>query len=42
MAIGVAWGYHDPDRLRRAGAHSIIDGFTDLPDALHVLTETER
>ena len=23
-AVGVAWGYHEPERLRRAGAHAVV------------------
>ena len=29
-AIGVSWGYHAPDALMQAGAHTIIDHFEDL------------
>jgi len=30
-AVGVAWGYHELDRLRAAGAHRIIETFGQLP-----------
>ena len=33
-AIGVEWGYHDPDELRAAGADATIPSFADLPAAL--------
>ncbi|TYO88282.1 HAD-IA family hydrolase [Oceanicella actignis] len=36
-AIGVAWGYHDAESLRQAGAAAVIDRFEDLDDALHAL-----
>jgi phosphoglycolate phosphatase len=29
-SIGVSWGYHDPDELRAAGAHDVIDEFGEL------------
>lgn len=32
--IGVAWGYHDADCLRAAGADTVIDGFPALVPAL--------
>ncbi len=31
LAVGVAWGYHDQDELRTAGAHAIIGDFAELP-----------
>lgn len=31
-AIGVAWGYHEEDVLRAAGASRIIKSFAELPD----------
>jgi len=33
-ALGVSWGYHDPEALKRAGAHGVIDHFDDLDRAL--------
>ncbi|RFB81548.1 HAD family hydrolase [Methylovirgula sp. 4M-Z18] len=30
QAIGVAWGYHEPDALRAAGAHDIVETFDEL------------
>jgi phosphoglycolate phosphatase len=30
-AIGVDWGYHEPDELRASGAHRIISAFDELP-----------
>jgi phosphoglycolate phosphatase len=35
--IGVGWGYHRPDALRRAGAETVIARFADLPRALDAL-----
>lgn len=29
-AIGVAWGYHHPDLLRRAGAEVVVETFAEL------------
>jgi phosphoglycolate phosphatase len=31
-AIGVAWGYHDTDDLRRAGAQYVADHPDDIID----------
>jgi phosphoglycolate phosphatase len=33
-AIGVAWGYHEADALREAGATTVIEHFDDLDAAL--------
>jgi phosphoglycolate phosphatase len=33
-AVGVAWGYHDPDELIAAGAVTVARTFTDLPAIL--------
>ncbi|MFD1702091.1 HAD-IA family hydrolase [Methylopila henanensis] len=33
-AIGVAWGYHPPERLAAAGAHTVLSRFDDLIPAL--------
>jgi phosphoglycolate phosphatase len=33
-ALGVEWGYHDPDELRAAGAEATIASFAELPAAL--------
>jgi phosphoglycolate phosphatase len=33
-AIGVGWGYHEPDALIRAGADPVIGAFSELADAL--------
>lgn len=30
LAIGVSWGYHDPDDLLAAGAHVVVDDSADL------------
>lgn len=35
--IGVTWGYHDPDRLRAAGADCLIADFEALPGALETV-----
>lgn len=32
--IGVSWGYHPTDALHAAGAHQVIDDFTELGPAL--------
>jgi phosphoglycolate phosphatase len=36
-AIGVTWGYHAADELRRAGAHLLVDDYSELPDAIERL-----
>jgi len=41
-AIGVAWGYHPPDDLRRFGAHEIIEGFDELEEAVDRLLIQRR
>lgn len=33
-AIGAAWGYHEAEALRDAGAHCIIDRYADLASAV--------
>ena len=33
-AIGVDWGYHDAEHLRRAGAHAIVACTTTLLTAI--------
>jgi phosphoglycolate phosphatase len=32
--VGVAWGYHPPERLRQAGAFTVIESFAALEPAL--------
>ncbi len=34
LAVGVAWGYHDPAELREAGAHRLVETFSDLARTL--------
>jgi phosphoglycolate phosphatase len=36
-AIGVSWGYHDPQALRAAGAHTVIEVFANLLPSLDAL-----
>jgi phosphoglycolate phosphatase len=36
-ALGVAWGYHSPDALIRAGAHRIAARPADLPALMETL-----
>ncbi len=38
-AIGVAWGYHAPDRLRAAGAEMVLEHYDELDAALASLAE---
>ena len=33
-AIGVGWGYHEPDELTDAGAHAVVLAVADLPHHL--------
>jgi len=37
MAIGVAWGYHEAEELKAAGAEIVIDGFGDIPSVMNSL-----
>jgi Predicted phosphatases len=37
-AIGVAWGYHEPDALGRAGASAVVESFDQLGSILNVVT----
>ena len=39
MALGVAWGYHEKDEMRAAGAHMIVDAFAEIPEAVEILWE---
>lgn len=39
-ALGVEWGYHEPDELRAAGADATIASFGELPAALARLSGT--
>lgn len=41
-AIGVAWGNHDAEALRGAGAHVVLDRFDGLIGALDELTTGDR
>lgn len=38
LVLGVAWGYHDAEDLRAAGAHGVVATFAELPHALETLT----
>ncbi len=38
-AIGVRWGYHEEDALLGAGAHHLIDQFSEIPDLLATLDQ---
>lgn len=37
VPVGVAWGYHEADELRAAGATVVLDHFDDLHDQLDAL-----
>jgi len=39
VSIGVGWGYHDQDDLRRAGADILIESFDDLDAAIEQVLE---
>lgn len=41
-AVGVAWGYHDADELRRAGAMVIVDDWAALDRAVAEVMEAHR
>ena len=36
-AIGVGWGYHEPEELLAAGAHSVVDTAEALLPAIMAL-----
>jgi phosphoglycolate phosphatase len=36
-AIGVGWGYHPPEELKKAGASALAEGFADVPPMLRGL-----
>jgi len=38
-AVGVGWGYHDGAELHRAGAHAVVEAFSEVPPAVHRLWE---
>lgn len=38
-AVGVAWGYHEADELRAAGAHTVVGAFSELPLVLRDMME---
>jgi len=38
-AVGVAWGYHEVEELTDAGAHIVVQSFSDLPSALDKIRE---
>jgi len=39
LAIGVAWGYHEIQELKEAGAQLVIDTYDQLPHAMENLTK---
>ena len=41
MALGVAWGYHENDELRAAGAHMLVHTFGEVPGAVQALWEAD-
>ena len=40
QAIGVAWGYHPVEELKKSGAHAIAENFADLLHEVRVRTGT--
>ena len=38
-AVGVAWGYHETDELKEAGAQVIVRSFAELPSMLEKIME---
>lgn len=42
LAVGVAWGYHPEEHLRRAGAHAVIRAFDELMERLEALASAPR
>ena len=41
-ALGVSWGYHEPDRLTRAGAHAVVDTGAQLLGAIEQRLTAQR
>lgn len=41
FALGVTWGYHSPEVLRRSGAHAIVDRVADLIPAINELVSAD-
>ncbi len=41
MSIGVAWGYHDADELRTAGALAVVGDFAALARVMDSLLEAQ-
>lgn len=39
VALGVSWGYHEAAELLAAGAHRVLDAFSDVPRALNQVWE---
>ncbi len=39
MALAVAWGYHETDELRAAGAHMVVGAFAEVAEAIEILWE---
>ena len=37
FALGVTWGYHRPEDLRRAGAEAMVERVADLVPAINAL-----
>lgn len=42
LSLGVAWGYHEPEELRAAGARAVLATMSELPDHLMNLTGERR
>lgn len=42
LPIGVAWGYHEADELRAAGAEAVVESFADVADTVARLTGRPR
>ena len=40
FAIGVTWGYHQPEELLAAGADCLVETYADLPAAIDSLLES--
>lgn len=39
LAVGVAWGYHDPEELWASGADCVVHRFADLPNTVERLLD---
>lgn len=42
LAVGVTWGYHNVEELFAAGAHSVVNTFSQIPQVIDNLLEEDK